>query len=402
MTIILSVCSVGCNFLKSFNSPTDSIIAGEFIQIGNTDPDRAPSNTMSEAYSKVARASVAIKVVNGTEGGWGSGTIIEVDDDNDFNPNEHYIITCHHLVEGKGDITVCIPDEQGRNYTDENYDTDYTLTGKIGAQIYSNNAVTLVGGDIKTDVAVLKINTSLDIVEAKVAPQTGYSVGILEDVFAVGNPTGSLPGSVTRGNIAYINRQATFSFGTITCYQLNVDIWHGSSGGGLFNVYGELIGITNGGKDLDIENEVCNSGVNFSIPYKVSDNAIKDTGFVNIAKQLIGTKNKNPNNYGYVSGRKATIGFTLAEENDRVYISKVEEDSVAKKSGLAPNMIIEKVNGTSISSLSSFHNVFDSLTAGDTLTFTIKNGLLSQNITITIPQYRFCDTGIADPVNSQE
>lgn len=82
-----------------------------------------------------------------------------------------------------------------------------------------------------------------------------------QDVFAVGNPTGYLPGTVTKGIVSYINREVSVEdIGTMTLIQVDAAINHGNSGGGLFNLAGELIGVVNSGAD-DYQ------GLNFAFPF---------------------------------------------------------------------------------------------------------------------------------------
>ena len=112
-----------------------------------------------------------------------------------------------------------------------------------------------------------------------------------------------------------------------------MDIYHGSSGGGLFNTYGQLIGITNGGSDEYV-------GITYAIPYTIDDTE-KDKGFVNIATQLIGTATQT--NYGYISGRW-NIGITITSSGtENVSIVVVEQDSNAERAGIKANDIVRKI-----------------------------------------------------------
>jgi S1-C subfamily serine protease len=136
---------------------------------------------------------------------------------------------------------VYIPDMEGDNYGEDDYNSNFTFTGRIGAEKY-NTEITLVGGDATSDVALLKLNikgsgiTKDNLVKASFTTST-YSPRVGEDVFAIGNPTGLLPGTVSCGTISYINRSANVSeIGEMTLLQLDIDTYHGSSGGALFNL----------------------------------------------------------------------------------------------------------------------------------------------------------------------
>ncbi len=354
----------------------------------------------SAAYQAVSRACVAIQIKD-AEGSVsaGSGTIVDVLDGNVL---EYYILTAHHVIDGMGEITVYVPDASGLTATDAGYDEDYAFTGTIGNAIYANSQISLVGGDKQSDVAVLKLtlsqaqNTALDIVEAKL-PASDYQMEVGEEVFAIGNPTGKLPGTLTIGNIAYLFRNTSVSgIGNMKLIQMNLDIWHGSSGGALFNEYGELIGITNAGNDE-------NSGINFAIPYSQSaDENVIDDGFVDVAKQLIATKNKYPNNYGFVSGHRQSFGMsTQNNANGDVAIVAVESGSLAEKAGLRINDIITKVNDVKVDGSLDCQDKVLAVKVGGKVRFFIVRGKESGTISIAVQQYRFCDTGLDLPVVAQ-
>ena len=397
LTAVITVSVAGCNLFSLFKDKDpgivgDSLLFAEEVVLGTNEQSTA-FNNYTDAYYAVARASVAIAMTDA--GSSGSGTIVAV---NDGIANEYYILTCHHVIDVLGGITVYVPDENYRNFNDDDYDTRYMFTGEIGAEIYEDNAITLVGGDKTSDVAVLKLtlptNSNLKIVEAKV-PSSDYQVRVAEQVFAIGNAKGILPGTFTAGNIAYVNRQAYFSeIGTLTLLQINVDIWPGNSGGGLFNMAGELIGITNGGVNYVADKEVCYSGINYAIPYKISDEPTEN-GFMNVARQLIGTCNES--NYGYVSGRRQQLGFTTTYSDGTTTVTSVTSGSIAASAGLSKGDVIVSANGVKVDDGDDLPNIVGSLNIGDTLTLIVRRATWGKTeektITMQIKAYRFCDTG---------
>ena len=362
-----------------------------------------------DAVAMVERSVVAVKMQNGSSTSFGSGVIVDIDDEqNPRNANEFYILTCHHVVDGMGNITVYVPDKNARNYTDEDYDENFIFNGVIENKI-NTGAITLVGGDKKSDVAVLKLDvtgtnvSASDIVEAK-TPVDGYVVRRGEDVFAIGNPSGKLPMTVSAGIVSYLDRETLInSVGYMRLTQIDVQINHGSSGGGLFNMYGELVGITNAGSETY-------DGINYAISLVLSG---EDNGFINIAKQLIGSKTAD--NYGYVSGRWS-IGITtnqMSSTNGSSYvkITVVAPNSNAALAGLLPNDIISKVTYTvgsktyteDISTTSELSAVVYELqkyfSVGGSFTFTVERptqGYIPEVKEITINltvENIFCDTG---------
>ena len=196
---------------------------------------------------------------NQVESGAGSGVIISSDG---------YILTCAHVVSGASQITVTIGD------------TDYTAT--------------VVGEDDTSDVAVLKIDAT-GLTPATVGDSDSLSVG--DSVLAVGNPLGELGGTVTSGIVSALNRSVTIqgssSTNTMSLIQMDASVSPGNSGGGLFNMNGELIGLVNA-KSSSSDAE----GLGFAIP-------INDA--IQVAQDLLEN--------GYVSGRPY-MGITYIAVTD--------------------------------------------------------------------------------------
>ena len=387
----------------------DSMAASQTVVLETNDnADRAPMTRVA-AVAKVERSVVAIKMeflsVSGKTGtSWGSGVII---DNGNTSDNVFYIITCHHVIDSMGDITVYVPDSKTRNYNDADYDEDFAFSGVITNEI-KTGAVTLIGGDKLADIAVLKLDVTGSGVSASditysVLPPDTYNVMRGEDVFSVGNPNGDLPMTVSSGVVSYLDREVGISdVGYMTLMQIDVQINPGNSGGGLFNLYGELIGITSAGNtEMD--------GLNYAIPYVMSYESSENMGFINTAKQLIATYTTfGGNNYGYVEGHWA-LGITIAEyknsitgEVQHVYVTSVVTGSDADNAGIKENDILEKVAGNSIKSASDLSSVIYSLkkthAMGDSLVIRVQTGNSYVNRTLTLSQNIFCDTGYVLPV----
>ena len=436
LAIALSVS--GCTFIKNNNALVDlpdSVTASQNVIINSYQDSTVNPNTgrkllsMVDAVAKVERSSVAIM----TESGSGSGVIIDVTDNLSSNNNTTvYIITCHHVISERGVVNVFIPD---KNFSYEN--DDYIFGGIIGSPSDANPTVTtpcylpntstkmdyavsLVGGDMQSDIAVLKLDLTKkslsgktlaksDLCFANIAP-TEYSAKRGETVFAIGNPTGILPGSVCSGVISYLERQATVeTVGSMTLMQIDAPTNPGSSGGGLYNLYGELIGITNSG------NTNFNS-TNFAIPASTSVDAEGiNNGFVSIAAQLIATCTDQ--NYGYVTGRKEKIGMgvtngTTDAGSEYVYVASITEGSKAQ-SLIGTNVTnpLDKVRGlkvkdvilsvtvndqtTQATSYNAFTKVMEGLKIDDKVELTISrivNNVFSATYTFsyTVNQFVFC------------
>ena len=160
--------------------------------------------------------------------GAGSGVVIA---------ENGYIITNNHVIDGATEITVHLTD--GRQFQ-----------------------AIVVGTDPKTDIAVLKIGTT-GLTFATMGSSKDLVVG--QDVIAIGNPLGSLGGTVTDGIISALDRTVTVDGTQMTLMQTNAAINPGNSGGGLFDMAGQLIGIVNAKQsDTGIE------GLGFAIPIDIA------------------------------------------------------------------------------------------------------------------------------------
>ena len=415
----------GCSFISTSSkknysfSQGDSAVAAQAVTFNTTAKTRDVDDALIDAVAAVERS--AVQVI--TNSGAGSGVIVDISFDGAGNTatwkqngNIVYIVTCNHMVsktgtygtESVGEIEIRIPDEN-YSYTNANY----VFSGYIGnlpnktAQYTAETyAVTLVGGDFESDIALLKLDLNVaaksgnklsvnKIVKAQI-PDGTYSTRRGETVFSIGNPTGALPGSVARGIVSYLARPVVVDeIGEMTLMQIDVSTNNGNSGGGLYNLYGELVGITNAGASKSLY-----EGINFAIPcYTANGN-----GFVEIVRQLAGTATDN--NYGYVSGRKVNFGFSVAEVNGAQYlkVNSVTSGSIAYNRGLRQDDVIDtvKVNGGSaeeVTTKTRFDEIIKGLEVGDTLTLVLSKLVYSEGrwkkpeINMTAEVFWFCDTG---------
>lgn len=384
----------------------DSVSAADGVSIVVSDVEDREEMSFIDAVAKVERTAVMLTTGNSA----GSGVLVNMqfeDDGASWKTDEDmvFILTCHHMVEGLGEIEITIPDENC-SYSNN----DYIFSGYIGNEepaVYTERgyAVTLVGGDMTSDIALLKLDLDVaaksgnklskdKLVMAAIPPKDAYSVKKGETVFSIGNPTGNLPGSVAKGIVSYLERQTSVSdIGTMTLMQIDVSTNPGNSGGGLYNLYGELIGITNAGN-------TSYTNINFAIPCYSS----VGNGFVEIAEQLGGTATED--NYGYISGRRERFGFTVSGTTGKPVVQAVESGSLAAGCGMNVSDVITVVtlNGVSheITTYSEFTEIFEGLKMQDKIVLTVKRkvrtGFMETEKTVqlnelTVTQYHFCNTG---------
>lgn len=315
--------------------------------------------TVPTVIAKVAASVVEISTETLVQSNWigqyvtggaGSGVIIA---------EEGYIITNHHVIDGADSIVVRLCD---------------------GTEF----AATLVGSDEETDVAVLWIDPGeYDLTVATLG--SSYDLVAGEDIIAIGNPLGSLGGTVTEGIISATERQISVDGNDMTLLQVSAPINPGNSGGGLFNMAGELVGVVNAKMSSE---EI--EGLGFAIPV--------DTAY-EIACELI--------EYRYVRGR-ATTGLTLVDVdsvqtamyyfNSR-YTGVYVYESVSDV--LQYGDLIISVNGQEIAESGEVSQVIKGLNVGDEVEFVVYRNKKQTTVTLTlmeqVPDYLTEDAPALEP-----
>ena len=266
----------------------------------------------------------------------GSGVIISKDG---------YIITNHHVVAGANSITITTHD--GTSYEAK-----------------------LIGSDAKSDIAVLKVKAN-NLTPATLGDSSKISIG--DTAMAIGNPLGTLGGTVTDGIISATSRSLIINNEAMDLIQTNATINSGNSGGGLFDGNGNLIGIVNAKDSGTTSSGATIEGLGFAIPINKA---------MEVAKDII----KN----GKVTSR-ATIGVTLqtipediANIEKGVYIRDVLPGSGAQKAGLLKGDRILKADDKKVEEYSDIAKLMKDKKVGDTIKFNIMRDHKEKEITVKL------------------
>ena len=275
---------------------------------------------------------------NYVQSGAGSGVIVS---------NDGTIITNYHVIANAS------PD----NVTVTLYDG-------------TSHKVSWIRGDKVSDLAILKINAITDNAVA-----LGDSDKLLQgdDIVAIGNPLGSLGGSVTKGCVSGLDRNVVVDGQNMELIQIDASVNPGNSGGGLFDMYGALVGIVNAKASAsDVE------GIGFAIPINSAWDVCEDL----IQK-------------GYVEGRVNTECVELIEvtsafgfrQNTGLYVTK---DNTGKNL-FSSNDYIMSVNGEAVTTKEQWEKVLNSCTAGETVTIVVRRSGADYTIYLTLTQRTDCD-----------
>ena len=194
----------------------------------------------------------------------------------------------------------------------------------------------LIGTDPVSDIAVLKIQSNKKFPAVKFADSDKAKVG--DWVLAIGNPFG-LGGTVTQGIISAINRD--INMGRYDNFiQTDASINQGNSGGPLFNMNGEVLGINT----AIFSNSGGSVGIGFAIPANFAKNVID---------QLI---KYGETKRGWLGVRIQTVTKEIADslglnETIGALVTDVNKNSPADKAGLQQGDIITEFNGQRVKTM---------------------------------------------------
>jgi serine protease Do/serine protease DegQ len=244
-----------------------------------------------------------------------------------FDAKNGYIVTNAHVVDNATEITVTLQD--GRDLT-----------------------ATVVGSDVPSDVAVLKV-PSEDLIQIALGDSAKLEQG--DFVVAIGNPFG-LQHTVTSGIVSGLGRSGINPDGYEDFIQTDASINPGNSGGALVNLRGELVGINS----AILSRSGGNIGIGFAIP-------------VNMARSIMDQLLK------YGSVKRGLLGvsiYSLTPDTAKsldiagtqgVLVSQVTEGSAADNAGIKPGDVITSINSQNIKSNGELRNAIGLSRVGDKL-----------------------------------
>lgn len=298
-----------------------------------TDPNKTTLST-TEIVQQVSPAVVSVYVmehVGGTTSPLftGSGFIVS---------SEGYVVTNEHVV------------------TEVSEGADYDIIVVVPGYDIPIDA-TLVGTDVQTDIAVLKLDEQgEEFPYVTLGDSDMLQVGEL--VVAIGNPLGRLQGTVTVGVVSALDRQINNNGYTLDLLQTDASINSGNSGGPLINSFGEVIGVTNAKISTG-------EGLGFAIP--ISDVADEIQSIIN---------------YGYVANRPylgITVGNVASDAYygavEGVYVAEVDPGSPAEEAGMQEGDMIISMDGVAIEMTDDIIDVRNQHVPGDEIEVVVeRNG----------------------------
>jgi serine protease Do len=271
--------------------------------------------------------------------GEGSGFIVSPDG---------YILTNAHVVADADEVTVRMTDR--REYQAK-----------------------VIGVDRRSDVAVIKIDAK-NLPVVKIGDPSKLRPG--EWVLAIGSPF-TFENSVTAGIVSATGRSMPGEDGLVPFIQTDVAVNPGNSGGPLFNLNGEVVGINSqiysrsGGY----------MGISFAIPIDVANN---------VRTQLVSTGKVTRGRIG-VQIQEVNAQFADSFGLDRprgALVSQVLDDGPAKKAGIKDGDVILSVNGKPVERSTQLPSVISAIKPGDTAKLEVWRDNAVKTVNVKVDEYK--------------
>lgn len=301
----------GSAFVPEGDTGTGDALSPAGVYAANVDAVVAISNqsTSTNIFGQVSQTASS-----------GSGFIISADG---------YVVSNYHVVAGATTLKVITSD--GVEYK-----------------------AALVGYDAANDISVLKIDGK-DLPYVKIGSSDALAVG--ERVAAIGNPLGELTSTLTVGYVSAKDRSVNTDGTAINMIQTDAAINSGNSGGPLFNMYGEVVGITTAKYSGTSGSGATIEGIGFAIP--IDDVAgmiedIRENGYVTGA--YLGVMVQD------VSADAVQLyGFPMG-----ALVMEVTDGSCAQKAGIQAKDVIVDIGGHEVDSVSGLTRALRNFEAGET------------------------------------
>jgi serine protease Do len=270
--------------------------------------------------------------------GSGSGFIVSPDG---------YILTNAHVVENADEVRVRLTDRR-----------------EFQAKV--------IGRDRRTDVAVIKIDAK-NLPVVRIGDHTKLRPG--EWVLAIGSPFG-LENSVTAGIVSATSR-AVGAETDVPFIQTDVAVNPGNSGGPLFNLQGEVVGINS----MIYSRTGGYMGISFAIPIDVA---------INVRDQLVKTGQVVRGRIGVtVQNVDASLAESFGLDRPRgALVSSVEKGGPAQRAGVKPGDVILQVDDQPIDQTSELSNYISRRTPGQDATLTVWRGGNEEKIRVRIAELK--------------
>ena len=328
--------------------------------------------TPGQVYERNVNAVVAITVQVEGYDDYGRATSGISSGTGFFITSDGYVVTNYHVIEGGTKVTIT-------THNDEEYPAE------------------IVGYEANNDLAVLKVDAE-DLPYVTLGKSTDLLVG--DQVVAIGNVLSTFASSLTVGYVSGVDRVVDTEGTAMNMIQTDVAINSGNSGGPLFNMNGEVVGITTAKFSGNSSSGASIEGIGFAIPIDDVAGMIEDLM-----------------TYGYVTGAYLGVMVRDVDTNTQsfglpagAFVESVSAGGAAERGGLQAQDIITEVGGYAVTSVSDLTRMLRKFAAGDVVSVEVYRAGQMKTLTVTLdekpreepeestqPQQNQPETGFWDP-----
>ena len=296
--------------------------------------------TPDAVYAQNVQAVVTVHCLHDkSQESFGSGFIISEDG---------YVVTNYHVIQDAKQVNVVTNEEKS-----------------VKALV--------VGYDATSDVALLKVNAT-NMPYVRMGSSDALVVG--DQVAAIGNPLGELSNSLTVGYISAKDRVVNTDGSVMNMLQTDAAINAGNSGGPLFNMKGEVVGIITAKFSGNSNSGASIEGLGFAIPIDDVSGILSDL-----------------REYGYVTGAYLGVYVRDVDASGQsyglpagAYVEEVTKGYCAEKAGIRTGDIIINLGGYDVDSMNALLRALRRFKAGDSTSVTVFRGGQKVYLTVTLDE----------------
>ncbi len=310
----------------------------------NTGDGLTPGNIYAKTVDSVIAVTATVPA-----SGFGQSSVSKSSGSGFVLTQDGYAVTNYHVVENATSVEITTNDQQ-------------TYKAKV------------IGFDAAHDVAVLKADAE-DLQPAELGSSDDLIIG--DQVVVIGNPLGELTSTLTVGYISGKDRGISTENTYINMLQTDAAINSGNSGGPMFNMKGQVVGITTAKYSGSTASGATIEGIGFAIP--IDDVIAKIQDLVE---------------YGYVTG--AYLGVSVRDMDSSVcealdipmgaYVAETFDGNCAQAAGIRAKDIIIRVGGNAVRSVNELTAALQKFKAGDTTTITVWRSGAELELPITLDE----------------
>ena len=304
--------------------------------------------TPGQVYNQNVNAVVAVTVEVSTQDSFGAPAVGFSSGTGFIISADGYVVTNYHVIKGGSNVTITMHN-----------DTEHKAE--------------IVGYEENNDLALLKVDAE-NMPYVTIGNSSQLQVG--DQVVAIGNVLSTFASSLTVGYVSGVDRVVDTDGVAMNMIQTDVAINSGNSGGPLFNMKGEVVGITTAKFSGNSSSGASIEGIGFAIPMDDVTGMIQDL-----------------QTHGYVTGAYLGVMVRDVDANAQYYglpagafVESVTEGGAAERGGIKAQDIITEIDSYKVTSVSDLTRVLRKFEAGQTVTVKVYRSGQEKSCTLVLDE----------------